>query len=416
MRKTIESALRLNEGHVASQKAAQLTFTGEEANLLESLRQNPAFAACDKSQLDRHTIKHLLVSVSDQPVSVCEKVANKCERLMIRGVMNESLESTGNLLTEEWDPKGDLPQGDADSLSKENDGEDHEKPAGEKSKANTGKVGQEKAKHGDKSDVAKSEKDGYKNESEDDKDLDEEDDDKDLDEQDDDKDLDEEDDDKDLDEEDDEDEKKKDESDDEEDLDEEHPDNKADRDPQMESDKDDDEELKEEGAEGSQNDAKDPAPEKDRAASSATYVKGCKQNESDDDADDMDEGDDEFKKDMEEARKRYEARKCEADDDDEKKDESDDDDLKEDDLSRDDETKDVKDHPDYDKVKKEDPSNSPLDKGPEDPKLESLDAIESRICDILTESGIKKGSARWNEAYVRGWNLAMNHRAAKLNS
>jgi len=372
LRRTLQRAMALNETHVDASRAANVTLSTDEAELLESLKSNPGFAGYPKAQLDRHTIKHLLVTISDSPVSVCERAARKAEILMASGALNENLDATNGAksLCEAEVPEerpaapegdGDFPQGDADSLSGEHDGEDHENPGKEDSEADDDGTKQG-GERGDQSDTADK---GYKDEKKESKKrrrkVKEADD---------------------VEHGHDEDDAFKLESDDEDEDDLGEAEEPSATEP-MESEDDDEDDLEEEGAEGSQNDAEDSAPEPDRAASDARYKDGVKQNES---ADDEDESDDE-----------------------------DEDDLKEDDLSRDDETKDVKDHPDYDQVQKEDPADSKLDKGPLDPKLESLKAIERRICNILSEAGVKKGSQRWTEAYLRGWNLAMEHRAQKLS-
>jgi hypothetical protein len=353
----------LNETHFTASRAATATLSTEEAALLESLRANPGFADYPKDQLDRHTIKQLLVATCDSPVSVCERASRKAETLMAQGALNESLEATNGKtsLCEAEVPEekplapegeGDLPQGDADSTSSEHDGEDHENPGKEDSEADDDGTKQG-GPRGDQSGTADK---GYKDEKQESKDVEhghDEDDAFQL-------------------EADDEDgapdvpvescgaedstipaagkgEKGK------------EPSKKQPELGESDDDEDDEDDLNEEGAEGSQNDAKDPAPEEDRAASDAKYKDGAKQNEAE-------------------------------------------------------ETPDVKDPPDLDDVEKEDPANSELDKGPADPKLESLSDIEERIINILGEAGIKKGSQRWTEAYLRGWNLAMEHRAKKLDS
>lgn len=382
IRNQLSRTMGLNEQHVAASAAAEVTLTIEEAELIESLKAHPAFRAYPKDQIDRHTLKGLLIATHDSPVSVCERAARKCEILISRGDLNESLQpidDDGKLLTESGSlfedevpeemphPKegdGDLPQGPADSTSSEHDGEDVPNPGSKESEVKDDEVtGQDGEGSGDKSELAKKgykqeesadvehghdEEDAFKLESEDDEDMEE-----------------------DCGAEDStipaagKGEKGKEtgkvesrrgrkvkEQDDMEPMSE-----------PMESDDDADDDLNEEGAEGSENDAPDPAPEEDRAASDARWKDGAGQNES------------ETQKDV---------------------------------------SKDIADTPDYDEVEKEDPSNDPKNKGAADPKLESLDKVEARICKILSEAGLKKGTQKWNEAYVKGWNLAMEHRAGQL--
>jgi hypothetical protein len=142
LRRSLRRALELNETHVDAARSAEVTLSADEASLLESLRANPGFEGYPKDQLDRHTIKHLLVSTTDSPVSVCERAARKAEILMAKGALTENLEAANEAtsLCEADVPEerpaapegeGDLPQGDADSTSGEHDGEDHENPGKE---------------------------------------------------------------------------------------------------------------------------------------------------------------------------------------------------------------------------------------------------------------------------------------------
>ena len=384
IRKALLGALSVNEAHVEQSRYTTAALTEDEKSLLESLRSHPVFGSYPKDQLDRHTIKGLLVAISDQPVSVCESAASKAERLILKGILSENLTMVrgGKTLTEAEevpvekpeipDGDGELEQGPADTCAAEHDGADVGKAAkGAPSGAADQGTDQDKDKHGDKADVAKSEKDGYKQEESADVEHGHDEDDS---------------------------FKLESEDDDADDLDE---DDDAD-----DLDEDDDEDDVEESEEVAK-DAPDVSDAEHRAANDATYKDGKKQNEA-------------RRRKMKEqdaappppaapapAAAPAPVKPMESEDDDA-------DDLREDDLSRDDETKDASDLPDLDKVQKEDPAKSELDKGPADPKLESLDKVEKRICSILREAGIKKGSRRWNEAYVRGWSLAMEHRAKRI--
>lgn len=87
-------------------------------------------------------------------------------------------------------------------------------------------------------------------------------------------------------------------------------------------------------------------------------------------------------------------------------------DLKEDDVATGKETKQVDDHPDYDKIEKVG-GDIELNKGPADPKL-SLERIEKSVIRIMKEAGIKIGSKRWVESYVKGFKLGLAARARRL--
>jgi len=422
IRRTIQASMKLNESYVDSLRITRDALTAEEKALVETLRNHPAFASFDKSQLDRHTLKHLFCAISDQPAGVCERTASKVEKMLEKGTMSDNLISKKSLTEAEdvpvekpeiKDGDGEMKQGPADSTAGEHDGKDVGKAAQDMPKGDSDQgADQKKDKHGDKSDIAK---DGYMSEKDEEDDLPDEDDvDEDADGVGDAKDD-------------------KDPQLGEEGIDTEDPakagkaakDLPEDDDDDDEDDEDDEDDLKDEAApppvapaaapapapaaapapapapamkkekckeskirklraklEAIKNelkalkedevpkDAKDPASDDEhRAANDATYKDGKKQNETK---------------------------------------------VNEDDLKQPDETKDASDLPDLDNVQKEDPSNSDLNKGPVDPKLESLNSIEERICSILRESGLKKGTPRWVEAYTRGWNLAMEHRARKL--
>lgn len=426
LRDTLTKALRLNETHVAAVSASDVVFTTEEQALIQCLSESAAFQAYPKAELDRHTIKQLCIATQDFPVSIAERAARKAELLMARGDLNENLQlidGKGNLLTEGEVPEerdaaasegdGDLPQGDADTLSSEHDGEDHPSPGGERGEVDSAKDVTKQGDPGD-GDASGTATKGYKQEEAKDVEHGHDEDDAFQ-----------------LEGEDDEDE-----------LDEDG--NIIKRDPNgkfgsgpnagmpkpkgrgqasgasgnkarlmkkvaqigkqqglpedcgaegstipkagagdkdKEPDKDKGKlgemdvpqdstpsDMTEEGEEGSENDAPDPAPEDDRAASDARYKDGCKQNTG------------------------------------ESKDPKDAD-------------SDLADTPDdYNEIDKEDPSNDPKNVGAADPKLESLARVEERIKVILREAGIKKGTKKWTEAYVKGWTLAMEHRASLLDN
>jgi hypothetical protein len=392
IRSAINAALKVNSPLVEGLRDVRMTLTTEETTLVEALRSHPAFEAIDKDQLDRHTLKHIFVQISDKPVSVCERTAAKVERMVEAGLLDASL-AVRKALTEAEVPEerpaskdgdGEMKQGPADSTAGEHDGEDVGKAAkpAPKGDADQG-ASQDKDTQGDKADL---DKEGYMKEDEeelpDEEDELPEDADGAADAKDDrDPQMDETEDSdpaqagkpaQDLPEEEDE--------DDDEELDEEDPPPAAPPMPAPKAEKckkesedeedDDEEELPE--AEDGEKDAKDPAnDDASRAANDATYKDGKGQNE---------------------------AKKG----------------LKEDDLDQPNQTKDASDLPDLDKVQKEDPSNSELNKGPAAVELESLAGIEKRIHSILREAGIKKGSKRWTEAYLRGWQLAMEHRARRI--
>lgn len=377
IRDTLNKALRLNEGHAAASLASDVVFTSEEQALIETLSENAAFKAYPKDQLDRHTIKQLSIAVTDFPVSIAERAARKAELLMHRGELNESfqaLDGNGELLTEaegsvpeERDAAasegdGDLPQGGADTLSSEHDGEDHPSPGGERGDVDSTKEPTKQGDPGD-GDPSGTATKGYKQEEA-----------------------------KDVEHGHDEDDAFQLESDDEDEDDMEencgaegstipaagkgNKDKEPDKDkgtmgetdvPQdsMPSD------MNEEGEEGSENDAPDPAPEEDRAASDAKYKDGVTQNAGT-------KGESKDPKDVE---------------------------------------SDLADTPDdYNEIDEEDPSNDPKNVGAADPKLESLAKVEARIKTILREAGIKPNTKKWHEAYVKGWTLAMEHRATVLDS
>ena len=368
LRDTLAKTLRLNETHIAAISAGEVEFTDEEAALIENLRASPAFKAFPKDQIDRHTVKQLAIAVCDFPVSVAERAGRKCELLISRGELSESLESVGNTLTEGGEGSvpeerdaagsegdGDLPQGDADTLSSEFGGEDHPSPGGERGEVDSTKDVTKQGDPGD-GDSSGTAKKGYKQEEGKDVEHGHDEDDAFQLENDD---------------------------DDEPELDEDGnviPASGGDKDKAPDKDKGKlgemdtpqdsmPSDMNEEGEEGSENDAPDPAPEEDRAASDATYKDGCKQNSGA-------KGESKDPKDAD---------------------------------------SDLADTPDgYNEITPEDPSNDPKNVGAADPKLESLAKVEERIKVILREAGIKKGSKKWNEAYVKGWTLAMEHRATLI--
>lgn len=464
MRSTLANALRLNEGHVDSMRKNEATFTSEESQLIETLRSHPAFASFDKDQLDRHTLKHLFVSISDQPVSVCERTASKLEKLLNSNKIGTDLVIKNQLTEGEEVPverpevasgKGELKQGPADTTASDHEGKDvggaaKDHPTGD---ADQG-ADQDKDKHGDKSEIAK---DGYMSEKEKEDDLPDEDMEEDADGVGDAKD------DRDANI------GGKDKS---ENIDTEDPKQagKAAKDlPEKEKDDDDDDDDMEEDAPPMQSapasapaaapampmkkvekmkEAKKSLKEKRRGLKEKLRqvreaLSGLKESEMPDfmaKKDELKKKEEKLERKLKENKTLLKAVKesIKALKEDEvpkdAKDPADDDEhraandatykdgkgqnegkVTEHDLSQPDETKDASDLPDYDKVQKEDPSNSELNKGPIDPKLESLDKIEERICSILREAGIKKGSLRWTEAYQRGWQLAMEHRVQKIS-
>jgi hypothetical protein len=377
--------------------SSRTTLTADETALVEALRTHPDFGRLDKKQFDRHTLTNLFSRISDKPISVCAAAASKCERLIEAGDWTTDLRTPKALVESKKrvrkeakevpeerpaskDGDGELPQGDAETVAADHEGADvgklaKDSPAGDADKG----ASQDKETQGDKSDT---DKEGYIKEEDDEDELPVEEEADDLDPQ--------------LGEEEEGDEPT------EENIDTENPDDagkaaqdlpeqdvaplappaaapapaqKAEKKVKKESEDDDEDDFEDgmEEAEEAPKDAKDPAnDDKDRAANDATYRDGAKQNE---------------------------AKKA----------------LKEDDLDQPNQTKDAEDLPDLDKVQKEDPSGSELNKGPADVALESLSWIEKRIHGILREAGLKQGSRRWTEAYLKGWSLAMEQRVRRLS-
>jgi hypothetical protein len=393
LRETLAAAMKVNAPLVEGIASSRSTLTADETALVESLRTHPNFGSVDKTQIDRHTLTHMFSAISDKPISVCASAASKCEKLIEAGIMTSDLSRPKTLVETQKrsrkeakevpeerpaskDGDGELPQGDADTVAADHDGKDVGKlakgtPSGDADKG----ASQDKDVQGDKSDT---DKEGYiKEEDDEDDDVPVEEEADDLDPQ------------------------LGDEK--EENIDTENPNAagkaaqdlpeqdvaplappaapaaapvapapKAEKKVKKESEDDDADDFGDdvEEAEEAPQDAKDPAnDDKDRAANDATYRDGAKQNEA----------------------------------------------LKEDGLDLPNQTKDAEDLPALDKVQKEDPSGSELNKGPASVELESLAWIEKRINGILREAGLKQGSRRWTEAYLKGWSLAMEQRVRRLS-
>lgn len=383
IRSTLADVMKVNESHVLGMQHGRDTLDAAERALVESLTRHPAWGSIDKTTLDRHTLVNMFVAVSDQPISVCTRTAAKCERMLESGALRPDLTAPkmlheGKEVPEDQpaskDGDGEMPQGDAETTAADHDGKDVGKLAkgSPKGDADQG-ASQDKDKQGDKSDLAK---DGYMKEEEDGE---------------------------------------------EDELPEEADgvaDASDDTDPQLGEDEG---EGNPEGAGKSATDLPEEDETPDPAPLAPPKVEKKKVRKEAEDEEDGEDEEDEIE--FGEAEEAPKDAKDPANDDEHRaandatyrdgkgQNEAK---LKEDDLDQPNQTKDAEDLPDLDKVQKEDPSGSELNKGPADVALESFDRVESRIHAILKEAGLRKGTRRWTEAYLRGWQLAMEHRARRI--
>ncbi len=115
MRDIILKTLALNEGHEKALDASRDELTDRDRQVLESIRESASFKNLPAEDLDRHTLRHLLTSITVEPVSYCEALSKKAYRLIESGELTAALEEVKTLT------EGGMADEDPESIDKVDD-------------------------------------------------------------------------------------------------------------------------------------------------------------------------------------------------------------------------------------------------------------------------------------------------------